>query len=55
MQKLDAITRIEIDAIVSFVRAGVPYQSRVARIMRTVSEALHFGGEYCNEHQGQNC
>jgi hypothetical protein len=53
LQKLDAITQIEIDAIVSFVRAGVPYQSRVARIMRTVSEALHFGGEYCNSTKGK--
>jgi hypothetical protein len=45
---LDAIAAIEVQALVAFLHAGVQYQSRVSRIMRTVSECLHFGGKYYN-------
>ena len=38
---VDAVTRIEMKALLSCLQAGVAYQSRVARIMRTVSESLH--------------
>ena len=38
---LDVVTQIEIEALLSFLQAGVTYQSRVSRIMRTVSESLH--------------
>jgi len=38
---LDAVTRIEMKALLSFLQDGVAYQSRVARMMRTVSESLH--------------
>src|SRR5260221_2866334 len=41
---LDAVTQIEIDALLSCLKKGVGYKSggRIMRIMRTVSEALHF-------------
>lgn len=52
MNRIDEVTRIEIDAVLAFLRAVVPFQSRVARIMRTISEAAHFGG-YLNSTQGK--
>jgi hypothetical protein len=39
--ELNEITKIEIEAIISSVRRDVKYQSRVSRIMRTISEAIH--------------
>jgi hypothetical protein len=50
--KFDIVTRIELDALLSFLKASVPYQSRVARIMRTITEALYFG-EYRNSTEGK--
>jgi hypothetical protein len=49
---VDKITEIELDAIVSMVKARVRYSSRVSRIMRTITEALSFE-EYCNSTAGK--
>src|ERR1700738_621846 len=38
---VDAVTGFEIEALLSCLQAGVGYQSRVSRIMRTISESLH--------------
>jgi hypothetical protein len=38
---LDAMTKIEVTALLSCLQVGVPYQSRVSRIMRTISESVH--------------
>lgn len=50
---LDAITETEIKALVSFLHAGLQYESRISRIMRTVSECLHFEGKYYNSTKGK--
>ena len=42
IEDIDAVTEIEVKAILSCLREGVEYQPRVARIMRTISESLHF-------------
>jgi hypothetical protein len=39
--QLDVMTKIEISALLSCIQAGVVYQSRVSRIMRTISESVH--------------
>ncbi|MER8845785.1 hypothetical protein [Mesorhizobium australicum] len=44
---MDKVTEIEIQAIYAFVKNDVKYQSRVSRIIRTVTEALQFG-TYCD-------
>jgi hypothetical protein len=50
--EIDAVTQIELDAVVAFLRRGVTYQSRVARILRTISEAAHFG-RYVSSTRGK--
>jgi hypothetical protein len=44
----DPVTTIEVQALISFIRERIKYQSRVGRIIRTVSEAVHFNGQYRN-------
>ncbi|MBZ9812474.1 hypothetical protein [Mesorhizobium sp. CA7] len=43
---MDPVTEIELRAIHAFVSARIPYTSRVARLMRTTTEAFHFSGKY---------
>ncbi|ESW66767.1 MULTISPECIES: hypothetical protein [unclassified Mesorhizobium] len=43
---MDPVTEIELRAIHAFVSARIPYTSRVARLMRTTTEAFHFSGRY---------
>lgn len=50
---IDVVTRIEVKAVLSFLQEGVQYETRVARIMRTISEALHFG-RYCGSTKGKS-
>jgi hypothetical protein len=51
-EHLDIVTRIEAQAVLTCLQEAVPYQSRVSRIMRTISEAVHFG-QYRNSTQGK--
>jgi hypothetical protein len=48
----DCITRFELETIVKIAKAKIAYESRIARILRTISEALNFG-KYCNSSAGK--
>jgi hypothetical protein len=50
----DPVTLIEVQALISFIREKVQYQSRVGRIIRTVSEAGHFDGQYRNSTEAKS-
>ena len=50
----DPITAIELEAMVSFIGQQIPYDFRIGRILRTISEAVHFGGRYWNSTQAKS-
>lgn len=43
---MDRVTEIEIKAIYDFVKSEIPYQARISRILRTVTETIQFGQFY---------
>jgi hypothetical protein len=42
IDEVDAVTKNETEFLLSCLREGKFYQSRIARVMRTASEAFHF-------------
>ncbi|MGY4432440.1 hypothetical protein ACVWWO_004917 [Bradyrhizobium sp. F1.13.1] len=51
---IDEITLIEIDALIAMAKAKITGGSRMARIVRTVTEALSFG-KYCDNGKPKYC
>jgi hypothetical protein len=53
-KRFDPVTVVEVKAMISFVRQKIPYEARVGRIVRTISEAVHFDGQYRNSTEAKS-
>jgi hypothetical protein len=50
---MDEVTKVELEAMVMFVRRGIAFDGRISRILRTITEAAAFDGVYRNSTQAK--